>query len=279
MGYALSSFRRSLGTLTTHPKLFVGIGGTAVIGSVAGFVVGNIPLVGALLSGVFVTPLVLAAAAAMAHASLRGTPEYGNLIEGIEDHWQPMIGAFGVLFGVYFAAAFALTIVVIVAFFAVGFSGSSGVDGGSAFPALFGGGILLLLASAGVVVLLVGLFVQFLDVAIVVGGAGAFEAFRVCWRIVRAEPISVLGYSLIRFAIAVVPVWIAWLGGFYLAGATVNDAGIGALAVFVVPFLATLLVIPFTWTIDSIYHVAFFDGLDERHAFVSTESVRNSSAD
>ncbi|RQG90411.1 DUF7847 domain-containing protein [Natrarchaeobius chitinivorans] len=260
MGYAISSFQEAIGTVLEHPTLIAGIGVTSMIGMFLYMFIAYIPFVGMFVAWI-IPALMLAAVLTMAYEGVRGTPSFDHLVNGLEDSAVPMILAFLLLMAVYMVAGFGFAIVFVALIFAGAMSADSAADAGAgADPAMFealGLGIIALFVITFLVIFLVGIIIQFFDAAIVVGDAGVVDAFKASWGVVRSNPISVLGYTLMRIVIGYVPVIVAGI-----------LAGIGALigsgdqAFYLAALLAVLgfvVVGPIVWTIMFVYHVSYFD--------------------
>lgn len=265
MGYAIESFRRSWGTVTDHPTLIVGIGGAALLGSLVSSLVSLIPMIGPLLSWVVVTPVLLAAMLSMAAGALDGTPTYGDLRAGVADHWTSLVGAYAAVVGISIALGFAAITLLGAALLASGDSPSS-VEGG-AVPSI-GPELAVAFGAIGLVVAFVLLVVQFVDVSIVVGGAGPLEAFGVSWRVVRSEPVSVLGYSLLRGLVMFVPIALVWALSFAVVEAVLGQLLLAAMGLAA---LGSVVVGPVVAAFGAVFHVTYFDRLDRVHDFSASE--------
>lgn len=252
MGLAIDAGKRAADA-TTRNLTFVAVTFlvTLVMTGVV-LVLNVVPLVGPMVGNVLVVPVALAGMIAMADAALDGPAALDDFTGGVSEFWKSMVGAYGILY----CATVAVLIVLVVIFavlgvFALGLGsagGASVVDSGADVPSLFAGlglaflGVFLLL---GLVAVVVGLVIQFLPAAVVVGGESATGAFGACWRVFRGQPLSVIGYSLLLGG--------SWIAAFvavavlYGVGVTVGDdtvalllAGVVGLAVF--PFVQAFLV-------------------------------------
>jgi hypothetical protein len=113
--------------------------------------------------------------------------------------------------------------------------------------------LFLLIVAVFVANLVAVLFVQFLDVAVVVGDASALEAYRRVWTFVRDAPVSVLGYTVARAFVAVLAVLpaVAVAGG--LAAVGVDSVAVGVLAVLTAAASFALV-----GTVLGTYHAAYY---------------------
>lgn len=265
MGYAIESFRRSWGTVTDHPTLIVGIGGVALLGSLVSSILSLIPMIGPLLSWVVVTPVLLAAMLSMAAGAVDGTPTYGDLKAGAVDHWTSLAGAYAVVVGISIVLGFVAVALVAAALLASGGS-PSGVEDGTV-PSI-GPELAVAFGSIGLVSVLVLLVVQFVDVSVVVGGAGPLEAFGVSWRMVRSEPVSVFGYSLLRGLVLFVPIALVWALSFVVVEAVLGQVLWAAMGLAT---LGSVVVGPVVAAFGAVFHVTYFDRLDRVHEFSAGE--------
>ncbi|WP_162354538.1 DUF7847 domain-containing protein [Natrialba swarupiae] len=262
MGYAISSLGESIGTVLDEPILIAGIGITWLISTIAYMALTSIPFVGMFLALVvwIVPAFALAGTLAMAAEGIRGSPSFDHLIEGLEEYWQRMVGAFAVLFVGYMVLMFAITIaiVLLVLFGIVGADLSAGAD--PAVGSALGIGFVLVMAAIVLVVAAIGIAIQFFDAAIVVGDVGVIDSFKTSLSVARSNPISVVGYTILRGILAYVPVVLAVLaavaGG--VVGGMMMSEDIAFLAAFAFAFLVFVVAAPVVWTVLSVYHVSYF---------------------
>lgn len=174
---------------------------TGMVAPVVSFAFGLVPLIGSLIYFVFVQPVFVGGLLHMADRGMDGETGVNDWADGVQDHYASLAGAFGLL--ALLVLAFVMLAIVFVFVFGVagGITAGAGSDpgAGAGFAGVFGAmGIGLLVVV--VLGLVVGILVQFVDTAVVVGGAGAVDAFGQSIATVKQHPLSVLGYSLLRGA-------------------------------------------------------------------------------
>lgn len=125
-------------------------------------------------------------------------------------------------------------------------------------------------ASAGFILVtaLLVLVVQFVDVAIVLGRVTVREPFRVTWQVVVSEPVSVVGYSVLRFSLSSVPM-ATWL---IVLVSTLPQITTNPVQSFLVPGAWTIgtgmITIPLTWSLVYVHHVTYFHRFNDRNGFI-----------
>jgi hypothetical protein len=184
--------------------------------------------------------------------------------DALADHGLSLVGAFAVWQGVTLVATLAITVLAVV-LFGLGMAGGAslaagggdlGASASSVAGALAGGvGALLVLLVAAVFVanLVALLFVQFLDVAVVLGGASALAAYRHVWTFVRDAPVSVLGYTVARALVTVAAVLPAAVVAAALGAVGVDSTVVAALAT-----LAAVGSLALAGTALGTYHAAYY---------------------
>lgn len=263
MGRVVPAFKRSIDLLRMDPRLLLVAGGVLLVSFLLANVLSLIPLLGPILQlghAYLVRPLVLAAVLALiVGVGKRGHIELDDLVEGPSDHGLSLAGAFAVIITGAIIGAVALTVVLV---FVAGFG--SALQPGSGVADALGVVGLALVGLALLVGIVIGLVVQFVDVAIVVGGAGALESFRTAAATVRAAPLSVVGYSLVRTLLTLLPT--AGVFGVLVvfgvaAGAAGAEGDAAGLVVIVGSVLAALVLVPILRTLSLVFHVTFFASL------------------
>lgn len=241
-----------------------------VVATILGAVVGVlslllsiVPIVGPFVSGIVLTPALLATVHGMAFAGLvAGEASPGAGLQSLKSNYVSLAAASFLRFALT-VAVFLLIVVAaaVVGTFVlgVGIGAVSASDPGAmAAPVAMAGisGLLLGLVFGVLLVsfsLLVALGLQFLDVAVVVGGESATDALRASWTVFRKGPISVVGYTLIRSAVvagAIAVPLAVYFAGWRLVSAQVGVALLTACA---------LGLGPLAWSFYSSYHVAYYD--------------------
>lgn len=225
---AISALSDTGGALLRNPVLFGGALVIAVVGTTANAVANFVPVVGLLVGLLyfFVEPLFAGGLLGMANDAVAGSTTFGAFWEHGKANYVDLLVARLVLGVVTFVAAIALAVALVLV---VGLSATpppgTGTDPAAAVDAV-GGSVL---AAAGLylvallVALVVGLVIQFYPAAIVVGDAGPLESFGYSYRLFRAHPLSVVGYSVVS-AVVLVAVVAAFVGV-----ASVTLGGVGAL--------------------------------------------------
>lgn len=225
MGTAIDS----LGTaaeITTENPLLLGITFLVTVGAfVISGILSFIPLIGQLIATP-VTALLFSGIVGAVYVAIRTGRgiSFSGYTAAIENKWKSILGAYTVLVLLQIGIGIALFVLL---FFVVGFSafgastaggmeGSSG-PGAASMMAGVGAVTLLVFLAFFLVLALLGMIVQFLDVAIVVGDFSAIEAYSEAWSLFAEAPLSVIGYSLLRGFVtflgilpAVVVAWALW---------------------------------------------------------------------
>lgn len=253
MSQVLAAFRSALATAVRapmHVTVVLVVGTAAALASV---LVPLVPIVG-LLAGPFVdivllAPLVLAALVGSAHAVRNDDGAWAGAQSAVENHWIDLVGAYG--------AVTVLWIVVGGTLGAVLFLGAVGLGSLADPQSLRAGTTAILVALPSLLVILltvgVGMVLQFAAPAAVVADADAVESLKTAVRFSMANPLGIVGFSLVAVGVAVV----ASLPGAALA-ATVWYFGneIAAAVILLIGFLEAATV---AGAITSIYLVEYFE--------------------
>ena len=256
MGAAISALPRAVGIVKRNPILLLG---AVVFGLIAlvGVAVSIIPLIGTIIFQVLILPVGLAGIVAMTDAgTAREDTSLGEFTGGISNYAGSMIGAYGLMFLIQAAAGIALLIVLV---FVLGVGLFSAGMGTGSEPGAFLAGVGLLTGLVLLVVflllLVLGLIQQFLDVAVVVGGEDATGALSEATSLITGGPLSVLGYSILRFVVLGVAIGGPLVLAFVIAGAGFEQNTSAAL----VPAVLLLLVaFPLGTALGFAYHVAYY---------------------
>lgn len=262
MGAAIDAIEPGLAVVRDNGT-FVAL--ATVLGAVVGLLslaLYIVPLVGPFVSGIVLVPALLATVHGMAfagHVAGDASPRAG--LQSLKSNFLSLAAAYllrnvlgaVVLLGIVIGAAVVGTFVL-----GFGMSAASAANPGAVASPLATTGVGGLALAFVVGVLLVSFWVlfvlgfQFLDVAVVVGGESATDALRASWAVFREDPLSVVGYTLLRAA--VVGGGIAVCGAVYRVGLFAGvDAAVALLTA------ALLLAGPFAWAFYSAYHVAYYD--------------------
>lgn len=254
MGAVISSLWTAARVLWNQPILFVGIGPCSLVAVLFSFTLSQVPLVGLVVAPV-AYPFVVAGVLAMADTATNGRPTVRDLLDGAKAHTIGLLLAF---------AAVSLVWILVGSLFAIGVLASFAYDPSTLETSMGVASVAMILVTA-----VLAVSVQFVDVAIVLGDLDVREGFRSAWRVIVAEPVSVLGYSVVRFVIWSVPMAI-WVGivAWYLP-ALIADPFRTLLVVGALVFAVGLVTIPPVWTLAYVYHVTFFRRIEERHGLLS----------
>ena len=295
---ALQSFRRTVGTLAGSPVLLVGGLATAAVvapqtalsfvGNFGGDPLNGLAgLLGSALSILtfFVTPLIVAGTLGMAREALDDGRTSLDTFTGVaRDRYVSLLLAFllqvGLVIALVLLAAVVVFVGLILLLFVVGFGASAGAGAGAgagpgALLNAVGAGALavvaLTLLVAAVVYYVPLFFVQFFHVSVVTERAGAVEGFKRSYRAVRHNLLSSLGFSILNFAVGVLPTapLLAWVGlrfweqvqspGFTPTGQLSLFSTTEVLALTGVVLLAQVVVVPFQYT----FATAFYGAVSE----------------
>lgn len=256
MGVALDSATAVFQRIGQSAPAVVLLGAVAVALAVVNMIVSLIPLVGWIASPLVVTPVVSAGTLALAAAIYtRGDFDLSLFVQSVKEYFVPLIGAylaFGVaMIGLILIGAIAFTFVVGLSAAAV----SSGDPSAAAVSSLGIGGSLFTIAFG--VVIFGALFVfQFVPVSIVTNGTGVADSFRQLAGVIKANPLSVIGYAVIRQVFGAIPVGIGVIA-FAIVGFVIETGSPGSVttgAALLGGLFGGLIGIP----LQQIYHVAYF---------------------
>jgi hypothetical protein len=256
MGAAIAALPRSVGIVKRNPILLLGavlFGGIVLFGTAFSFV----PLVGGIIFQVVVLPLGLAGIVAMADAGATGDDaSFDDFTSGVNEYVGSMIGAYGLMFLIQTVVVF---LVLIVAVFVIGF-GALGTematesDPGAAFASIGLLTILVLLATVLFAVVL-GLVQQFLDVAVVIGGEDPAGALSESVSLITEGPLSVVGYSVLRFLVFGVTIGVPLAVAFGVTAVGLEqDTG----ALLLPAALLVVVAFPLGIAVGFAYHVAYY---------------------
>jgi hypothetical protein len=211
-------------TLAKSPVVFVGGLVTALVvapqtglGFVGQFLDSPLGGVAGLLGNLFslltffVTPLIAAGTLGMAREALdEGATSLGTFRRVGTDRYLPLLVAFLLRVGIAIVLGLAALVVVVVGAVVAVFVVGVGPNAGGGIASGVGAGAL---AVAAVTVLVAALvfygplfFLQFFHVAVATDGAGAVEGYGRSYRLVRANLLSTLGYSVVTVAVSLLVV-------------------------------------------------------------------------
>lgn len=246
--------------ITRENPIYVAV--TLVVGGVVGVIgvlLGLVPVVGPIANSVFVSPAFTAVVLGMAFSGLvAGDADVQAGVKSLKANYLSLAGAYALLVVMVTAVMVGIVVLTaVVGLFVLGVSLSS-VSGGSpdavAGVAAASTGVasifVFLLTVFGVVV---GLGLQFVGAAVVVGGESAVSSLRASWNVFASSPESVVGYTLLRLAVFVAAV--ALVGVAFAAGRVAVDSTVGA----ALGGLVALVVLPLAYAFLFAYHVAFYE--------------------
>lgn len=252
MGPAINALPEAFSIVKRNPILLVGAIIFAIIFSI-GTVLSLIPVLGVVIVQVVIFPIAFIGFAEMANQAVTDDASLGDFATGIVSNGKNGIGAYGLMFCIQIGVG----IVVAVAFAGIIGTAVLGIADAPSSSALSSIGaaavvaVLLILA----VIFLLTVLQQFLDVAVVVGDKDATDAIREAKDILVERPLSVVGYSLLRFSLffgaIIVPAALA--AG---VGSLGNDA-VGGSLMMIVSGLVLVIGPPIVAFIGA-YHVAYY---------------------
>lgn len=253
MSQVLSTFRSAFGTAVRSPMHLTVVLVVGTAAALASVIVPFIPLVGLLagpvLNGVLLTPLALAAMLGSAHAVRNGEDAWNGAQSAVEDHWTDLVGAYGLVAAMWVFVGGAIGMVVVL--------GAVGVESMTEFENFRAGNQALIVALPALAVLAVfgaaSMVLQFVAPAAVVADADAVESLRTAVRFSVANPLGVVGFSLVAIGVAVV----ASLPGAGLAVVVWHIGNTGAAAVILV--IGYLEAATVAGSITSVYLVEYFE--------------------
>lgn len=263
MGIAITALSDAY-SLVRHNPIILGIGWlAALLLGIANVVLGFIPLLGRVIS-LFLWPAFLAGMLALVYSGRDGDASVDDFLDGIGDHYLPLLGSTFLLGIVVFVVAFGG---LLFSFFLVPIGGPGrGLGEPSAMLAT----MLVPLLAIGLTVFVLGTLFQFFDVAIVADDESVVSAFGRSLDVFRSAPASVLGYTVLRAVLGslffIAPlVAIATVASSLLSLATVGGGssgdimGAGGIAVVALVAVYFFLLVPLGYVVTMTYHVAFYN--------------------
>jgi hypothetical protein len=259
MGQALDALTPGVKNVLEHPMLVAYSYALMAVAIVVGLplllvatVLSIVPLFGQLFARpllmIPIKTLLLGGMLGLATAGFRGSVELDDLTDTYREHGLSLAGAFAIHEATLVVVGMALGAVMLVFVFG-GTMSMSAIDSEAA-SAGFGVAFVALYVVALLVVVAISVFFQFLDVAVVLGDHGAFDAVEECGRLVRNGPVSVLGYTVLRAVLALV---------ILLPGYVLMLVGIEVAEVITwVGTLVVLLLYPIALAVLMSYHVAYY---------------------
>jgi hypothetical protein len=277
MGAATDALGDGISAVASAPKLIVAAYFTFAVGGLAAvvmLVLSIIPILGQLAGGfgiqAVVIPLGLAGLLTMADAVRDGGTRFGNYADGIRSNAWTLIAAYAIRYAARVVAMFVGIGLLLGVTLTLSGPLVRGLYGSIPSEAVGLTGNLALLTGANVLVLslfflvfflpflLLGYVFLFVDVAVVFGDADATGAFRRSWDLVREDPVSSLGYYLLRLLVFVVAFVVP-----YQIGSTVGSlaaSGVDETVLLSIGGgLAGIVVVgPLGTAVAVAYHAAYF---------------------
>lgn len=259
MGATVEALKDTWTVVTSQPVVAAAAIVTGLLAPVLSFGFGLIPLLGPIAFALLVQPVLVGGLLHMSDRAMDGTVGVDTWTEGVRENYTSLAGAFGILFlvGIVFAV---VAVIVLMVF------GVAGVFAGGGDPASVTASSMASIALGLLLVLLLavvlGIAIQFVDAAVVVGGHAAAESVGASVRTVRDSPVSVLGYSVLRGVF----VGMAFLGPMlFVAGSVVGLAGgasgadgglLAEMGLWLVLFAVASTVVGYLGT--TVYHALYY---------------------
>jgi len=254
MGHAIESTSTGLSMVVNNLNYVVITFLTTLIVGGISLVLGIIPIVGPLLTGVFLAPVMIAGVYGMAHAiETRGRTSASDFTDSVGESYLNLVGVNLIISLITGALAVAFLIIFVAYVFMASFSLSDATPSGIA---ALGVTALAIIAIFGVLFALILMFLQFADAAVVADGAGVMDAISQSVGLARANFLSVLGYTILRGVASVVAV--AIVGIFAAAGAMVD-----ALPVLVLAGVGALVSFPALYAFLPAFHISYYSSITE----------------
>lgn len=252
MGAVLDAYREGVAITRSNPRYVAWTVALSAVGAGLSVAFERLPYgLGTLLNTVVVTPLLVAVLLGLAVAGLGGHVSAEDGVESAREHYGALVGVFVGLVAIALVAVLVVAFAAaLVALFLLGYRPDPAAAAGSREAAASADpSLLLAIAVVGVpAFLLLFALLQFVDVAVVMGGDGPLAAYRaslaLCWR----APASVVGYTALRlgtFAVAGALPAAMWLAG---DGSATRAAAVGV----------GVLALSLAYALLNAYHVAYY---------------------
>lgn len=256
--------------LLRHNPVILALGWVAFVAlSIGNVVLGFIPLIGNLLA-FLIFPAALAGLMAMIYAGRNGDAGADTFLSGISDHYPRLLGAY-LLVGIPLVIVVAIGLVGIAFALPMGAPTDPGVGSTAASTgAGTGAGIAstAMLAAFGFALLLgvAWMLLQFFGAAIVADDAGIVESFGTSLSLFLSDPLSVIGFTLVRVVVS----GVILVGSMFLlsamglgavgmlSGSSTDPLAAGG-AFLIVLLLYFLVLLPLWRVVTRTYYVAYFN--------------------
>lgn len=253
MGQLGTTFRGAVATAVRSPIHLAVVVAVGFVATLAALVIPFVPVVGLVASpvitAVLLAPLVVAALLGSAQAARNGDSAYDGARTAVVENGPDLVGAYGLVALSCLLGGGAVGAVVVL--------GAAGV-GWLAEPRTLLTGLNAVVVSLPLLVtvslgLLATLALQFAAPAAVVAGTGPVDSLRAALRFVAANPLGVVGFSLLAVAVGAV----ASIPGIALAAAVWSiDATVAAAVILVIGYVEAAAV---SGAVVSVFLVAYFE--------------------
>jgi len=261
MGDAIEALSMGLNNVRKNPLLiaisyvlFLASIPLLIVGGIIAFVLAFIPIIGQLVARLLIAVpvklLFFGGMVGVAGKAFGGDLSLKDFTAVVKNNAKSLGGAYAIYEAIVFVVGLVVGLVMLFVVFGGSLAVGSVSDPSSGLAAGLGAGIVVMYALALLVILAIAVVFQFLDVAVVLGDHDATGAFTESIRLVREAPLSVLGYSVLRFLLGAAIV---------LPGVVVAAAGSQVADVLgVVGGLITLLLYPVAFAVVMSYHAAYY---------------------
>lgn len=274
MGAAINALSDSVKILKKNP-IILAMGFPAML---LYFILAYVPIIGIALA-----PLSFAGMIHLCREGASGNASASDYVDGITENAGSIVGAYGIFFLIAMGAGMVLMVLFYVLFFLImggGMALAGATESGAAAGGALGLGfivMILLYVLLFVVSFVVGMVVQFLDVSIVLGGESATSAFSRSWEVVKSDPVSTIGFTLLRgFVVSVItsaPMVV--LFGFAIGLSALGVSGDIAGIILIGALLVSIVAAPIGFAFQMAYHTAYFG---RREATSSSKSRATATA-
>lgn len=260
MGAAINALR-DIGTVLRNSPGFILTCFLAGVVLTLGILLAFIPLIGQVIYGIVIVPLVLVGLVSVADSALDGQGSFSDFTSGIQDNAWPIISAYGILAVINVAIVmflFLFGLIVGVGLFSAASAAESGADTG--FGAGIGGSLIVLFAVAFLIYAVLSLIQLFLDTAVVISDKGGLEAVKQAWYVLRYGPISCIGYGIVRGVVTFLGALPSITLFFAAFGISLNSVGDPSSAggIAIVLGLLSVLLLPLPLSASIAYHTGYY---------------------
>lgn len=260
MGATIAALQDALDTVVSNPLLFAFTLGAGIVGAVVGAIAAIIPIIGQLLTAPVFSVVTAGLIGMVALGAVGNRPvAVDDYVTTVTDRGVSVAIAAFLEQLVYLAigVVFAIVFVVVVGFGTV----AAGIGSPSPTEATAIAGSLGVLSIAAIFVLfavlvILGTVFQFLTPAIVIDDESGLSAFRAAVGVVADNPVSVTGYTLLR--------WFLLLAAGLIAVAAATIFVEISTVLFVFGGLLAAVIFLFSSTFFYAYHSHYYLRLSDR---------------